>query len=170
MLQFTPFRVETNVPAGELMAVACPFCHAALAVASDLFGKPAACPLCEKRFLVPLPTAAGSLAPILDLAPPAAVQATTLVAPVSDLWSGVTTDAEVSPQTSLTTLPTAATVQGELEFKEPIKTVGYGANAVELHCLTPEEKTARRSRRSMVTLLAGVSILMTIVLLLTRKK
>ena len=168
-LQFSPFRVEINIPAGELMAVACPFCHAALGVASDLFGKPAACPLCEKRFLIPLPTVA-PLAPVPDLAPPVTVATAAPVAPVSDLWSGVTTDAEVSLQTSLTPREPAATGEGELDFKEPIRTVGHGDKAIELHCLTPEEKTARRSRRSIITLLLGVSILMTIVLLLGTKR
>lgn len=44
-------------PAGDecLLAVACPSCHAALAVPGPLVGGAARCPLCTGAFLVPLP-------------------------------------------------------------------------------------------------------------------
>ena len=45
-------------PPPELLAVACPGCHAALAVASPLFGQAAACPVCGAGFLAPVPPAA----------------------------------------------------------------------------------------------------------------
>ena len=40
------------------VAVACPACHAALAVAEELIGGPARCPLCASGFLVPTPNQA----------------------------------------------------------------------------------------------------------------
>lgn len=37
----------------SLLAVACPRCHAAIAVPLTLFGQPAACPICAGGFLAP---------------------------------------------------------------------------------------------------------------------
>jgi hypothetical protein len=45
-------------PPPDLLAVACPGCHAALAVSSPLFGQAAACPVCGAGFLAPMPPAA----------------------------------------------------------------------------------------------------------------
>jgi len=39
----------------SLMAVACPSCNAALAVAADVWGSAAACPLCQTHFTLPHP-------------------------------------------------------------------------------------------------------------------
>lgn len=61
--------------------------------------------------------------------------------------------------------------RSELEFAEPVPATIAGAEGViELRRLKPEEKAARRSRRNAIMLLTGVSILMTIVLLLGTKK
>lgn len=42
---------------GQLLAVACPTCFAAIAVGAELFGRPADCPLCGGGFNVPLKAA-----------------------------------------------------------------------------------------------------------------
>jgi hypothetical protein len=47
--------------------------------------------------------------------------------------------------------------------------VGSGGTLIELHRLTPREKSARRARRNLVMLVLGVSILMAIVLIFGTK-
>ena len=54
----------------------------------------------------------------------------------------------------------------EMQFREPVKTVGHGANEIELRRLTPEEKDARRRRRNIVMLLTGAAILIAIAVVL----
>jgi len=65
-------------------------------------------------------------------------------------------------------LPSA--IQAELAFDEPVKTVGSGDATIPLRRLTPAEKASRRTRRNLVMMLVGVSILMAIVLLLGTKR
>jgi len=65
--------------------------------------------------------------------------------------------------------PAAPQPRGELEFTEPVKMVGSGGTLIELHRLTPREKSARRARRNLVMLVLGVSILMAIVLIFGTK-
>jgi hypothetical protein len=50
----------------------------------------------------------------------------------------------------------------EIQFRDPLKTVGRGPNTIELRRLTPEEKDARRRRRNIVMLLTGAAILIAI--------
>jgi hypothetical protein len=50
----------------------------------------------------------------------------------------------------------------EMQFRDPVKMVGRGPNAIELRRLTPEEKDARRRRRNIVMLLTGAAILIAI--------
>jgi len=74
-----------------------------------------------------------------------------------------------TPQLSATPqLPSA--IQAELAFDEPVTTVGSGDATITLRRLTPDEKASRRTRRNLIMMLAGVSILMAIVLLLGTKR
>jgi len=79
-----------------------------------------------------------------------------------------------SPDLSTPQLPSTANVpsaiQAELAFDEPVTTVGSGDATITLRRLTPAEKASRRTRRNLIMMLAGVSILMAIVLLLGTKR
>lgn len=55
---------------------------------------------------------------------------------------------------------------GDLQFQEPVKTVGRGAARIELRRLTDEERRIRRSRRNLMLLLVGAALLIMIVVLL----
>jgi hypothetical protein len=57
-----------------------------------------------------------------------------------------------------------------MRFRDPVVTVGSGENVVELRRLSPEEKARRRTRRNVIMLLTGLSILMAIVLTLGRAR
>ncbi len=65
--------------------------------------------------------------------------------------------------------PLDAGAAAELEFQEPIRTVGSGDDVVVLRRLSESQKAARRTRRTVVMLVAGVAMLLSIVLLLGRK-
>jgi hypothetical protein len=58
----------------------------------------------------------------------------------------------------------------ELQFQEPVRTVVSGDQVITLRRLTSEEKALRRTRRNIVMMLCGVSILMAIVLLFGTKR
>ena len=153
--QLPPPTFATDPFSATLLAVACPACHGALAVTADLAGHAARCPLCASGFFVPLPEAASI--PAVAAVP---VDAVTAAAPTSS-----STAFPVSFQPS----PAAPQPRGELEFTEPVKMVGSGGTLIELHRLTPREKSARRARRNLVMLVLGVSILMAIVLIFGTK-
>lgn len=61
-------------------------------------------------------------------------------------------------------------MKATLAFDEPVTTVGSGDTTITLRRLTPTEKASRRTRRNLVMMLVGVSILMAIVLLLGTKR
>lgn len=148
------FAPPAGHPAEPLLAVACPSCHGALAVAAGLAGGAARCPLCAGGFLVPLPEPVPAAVPL-----PVPEPGEMPVDPAAE-------SAPVSAQ------PPAAALQprGEWEFQEPVKTIGSGDAVIELHRLTPREKAARRARRNLIMLLLGVSILMAIVLIFGTKR
>jgi hypothetical protein len=58
----------------------------------------------------------------------------------------------------------------ELQFQDPVRTVGSGDQVIALRRLTPEEKAVRRARRNLIMMLTGVSILMAIVFSLGTKR
>jgi hypothetical protein len=136
----TTASADTAVP--SLLAVACPRCHAALSVGIDLVRHAARCPRCGKGFLVPEPR--------VEPAAPAAPR-TGLDAVVSD----------VAPVAAAASHP-------EMQFSEPVQTIETEEGVVELRRLTPEERAARRARRNLVMLLAGMGILVAIVLIFGR--
>ena len=57
---------------------------------------------------------------------------------------------------------------GYVALREPVKTVGTGAEARELHVLSPEEKSRRRLIRNIVMYTVGLTILIVTFMLLTR--
>ncbi|MFM1995842.1 MAG: hypothetical protein RLZZ111_229 [Planctomycetota bacterium] len=164
-------------PAVPLVAVACPSCFAALAVGTDLAGLPADCPLCGGGFRVPpleVPAAARSPASsatsVPDTAPPH--RADRRIEParprdvVPQAMAPASADASVARETTLR----EPQPESELAVREPVRTVGSGDGAIVLRRLSPAERAARRTRRNLVMLVGGVSILLTIVLLLGRKR
>jgi hypothetical protein len=40
--------------------------------------------------------------------------------------------------------------EGLFHFREPVKTVGFGDDAVELRSLTPEEKARKRLKKNLI--------------------
>jgi hypothetical protein len=130
--------------AESLLAVACPRCHAALAVGSDLIGATARCPQCGKAFLVPEPE------PDRPAEPPAR--------------SGL--DALVP---DLPAADAVASANPELQFAEPVEEIETARGVIQLRRLTPQERAARRSRRNLLMLLGGISILTGIVLSFSRR-
>ena len=126
-----------------LLALACPTCFGAMAVGTDLLGKAAECPLCGCGFRVPLTGIADT-------------PSQPAVAP--------------SAASSATEPPARAAPVKELQFQEPVRTVGSGDQVIALRRLTPEEKAVRRARRNLIMMLTGVSILMAIVFSLGTKR
>jgi hypothetical protein len=162
-----------------LVAVACPSCFAALAVGTDLAGLPADCPLCGGGFRVPpleVPAAPRDAMPptraVADAAPGRRPDRTSETARPRDVVPQATAaaapraDLSVAPETSLQ----EPQPESELAVREPMRTVGSGDGAIVLRRLSPAERAARRTRRNLVMLVGGVSILLTIVLLLGRKR
>ena len=159
-----------------LLAVACPACFGAIAVASDLLGQPAECPLCGGGFRVPVagvgdasrqPPAAS---PTPEASPPHRADSLRKQQPSGRPEPATSDLVTVSPQDSLAELQPSAKPAGELQFQEPVRTVVSGDQVITLRRLTPEEKAARRARRNAVMMIAGVSILMAIVLLFGTKR
>lgn len=68
--------------------------------------------------------------------------------------------------TALQPAETATMPTVELQFQQPVKTVGHGANTIELRRLTDEDRRIRRGRRNVLLLLVGAAILMIVVMVL----
>lgn len=85
-------------------------------------------------------------------------------------WSAATAAmagaAACCPQCAATFRVPQPAAAAEMQFRDPVKTVGHGTNAIELRLLTPEEKDARRRRRNIVMLLTGAAILIAIAVFL----
>lgn len=78
--------------------------------------------------------------------------------------------AVVEPATASEALPTLGhppvdAAPGELRFQEPIRTVRVGGEVIEIRRLSPEERRARRLRRTLLMIVVGISILLAIVVL-----
>ena len=165
-----------------LQAVVCPACFGALAVGADLLGRPAECPLCGRGFRVPLPGAvdapqqptSGSPAAGAATPQPRASRRQRRQAMPEEPRHLELTESEPIGQPELAPAlddsQVAAAPAAEMQFQEPVRTVGSGDRVIALRRLTPEEKTSRRARRNLIMLLTGVSILMAIVLLLGTKR
>jgi hypothetical protein len=159
-----------------LLAVACPTCFGAIAVGHELLGQPADCPLCGTGFRVPAQTVA-------DAPRPSPLASSTADAPAPRQETPPRKQRHAPPQqptpsdlaaplpedSAAESMPSPAPA-AELQFQEPVRTVVSGDQVITLRRLTPEEKAARRTRRNLVMMLSGVSILMAIVLLLGTKR
>lgn len=67
--------------------------------------------------------------------------------------------------------PSPEPPRGELDFDEPAsKTIEVSGGVIALRRLTAKEQAARRTRRNLLMLLSGMAILITIVLVLGRKR
>jgi len=160
-----------------LLAVACPTCFGAIAVGTDQLGQAAECPLCGCGFRVPLPTVADAPHQPTVAASAAAGPAMEPPARPKKIRRETTPDSlpprPVSPPASENPFiepQTPAAPVAEMQFQEPVRTVGSGDQVITLRRLTPEEKAVRRARRNLIMMLTGVSILMAIVLLFGTKR
>lgn len=127
-----------------LIAIACPGCSVAVAVGVVFLGQAAECPLCGSGFRVPSPDPGTQQLP-------------------------ATSNVPAAPQLPATPDSPAA-MRPRLAFDEPVTTVSSGDAIIPLRRLTPAEKASRRTRRNLIMMLVGVSILMAIVLLLGTKR
>lgn len=59
--------------------------------------------------------------------------------------------------------------RGELEFREPVRSITVGDSTIELRRLSPEEKRVRRARRNILILIVGAAMLVALVLALGRR-
>ncbi|MFM8890394.1 MAG: hypothetical protein ACKOTB_02015 [Planctomycetia bacterium] len=167
-----------------LLAVACPTCFGMIAVGEELFGEPADCPVCGSGFRVPRQTVSAHPKRPSDPRPADSQprgsadgaanrrsrresprRESTPAAPSSQTGSTPLAGSPAAPEAVADSAP-----GGDYQFREPVRTVGVGDEAVELRRLSPEEKARRRSRRTFIIMLAGVSILLSIVLTLGRKR
>lgn len=167
---------------GGLFVIACPTCFGHVAASAGMAGQPACCPLCAGTFVVPLPQAAPPPPPAARpaeppvareaVAPPQVATRTAALEPAVTEAPPAADDSAVAPPAddpfampALQAGETAPAVIAELRFQEPVKTVGRGANTIELHRLTDEARRIRRGRRNILLLLVGAAILMIIVMI-----
>jgi len=158
-----------------LLALACPTCFGAMAVGTDLLGKAAECPLCGCGFRVPLTGIADTPsqpAAAASAASPAAEQPARPRQHHRQATQNAPPPKPAGPPATEKTFdepPPQAPVK-ELQFQDPVRTVGSGDQVIALRRLTPEEKAVRRARRNLIMMLTGVSILMAIVFSLGTKR
>jgi hypothetical protein len=161
-----------------LFVVACPGCHGAIAATAALAGAAACCPLCAAAFVVPVPEPPAAPVPAAEppsARPAAAERSAPIVAPVTDAGPSGPVDWTETPDSNLSDgLVSQPEPQPEpdreMTFREPVRTVGSGANVIELRRLSPEEKDARRRRRNILMLLTGGAILVLFVLLFNTRR
>jgi hypothetical protein len=178
----------------SLFVVACPACGGWSAATAAMVGESACCPQCAAAFRVPQPAVAPSQSPPVTTASTSVVP--DVVAPAVAASPRNDPRAVPEPSVVPTALPTTPVVaqpvpvepapaaaplstfeipdhvltppapDAEMQFREPVKTVGHGPNTIELRRLTPEEKDARRRRRNIIMLLTGAAILIAIAVVL----
>jgi hypothetical protein len=153
----------------SLFVVACPACGGWSAATAAMAGESACCPACAAAFRVPRPAAAPTQAPPVT-APAAARLPEAAAAPVEPAPAPAPRATESADPLPTFEVPdhglAPAAPATDLQFHEPVKTVGRGPKAIELRRLTPEEKDARRRRRNIVMLLTGAAILIAIAVVL----
>ena len=135
-----------------LFVVACPVCRGQVAATGSICGRDACCPLCANLFRVPFPPAAAT-APRSEAAPPSSASGP---ATLGEDWGGVIE--KLAP-------PRRQPPADEIAFREPVRTVQVRGEVLEIRRLSPEERRARRMRRTLVLIVVGVSILLAIVVL-----
>jgi hypothetical protein len=160
------------------LVVECPECRGAIAVRGDLTYRVARCPLCAAEFLIPKPRRSG----VPDTPTPHMGPAAARSDSPADLVAVPRPDpADESPPepagASLFSLPELAEEPppshgqpaGELAFREPEKTIETPEGTLRLRRLSPEERHARRTRRNVIMLCGGATILFFIVFLFRDK-
>jgi hypothetical protein len=153
--------MTSQIGSTPLFVVACPGCRGWCAAAVSLAGQAAVCPQCAAAFVVPHPAAIP--APIPSPTPAPTPAPTLLEQAAADAPAPSSAATEPLPTFELPdTLLVPGAAPPDLQFREPVKVVGQGPNAIELRRLTPEEKGARRRRRSFIMLLTGAAILIAI--------
>lgn len=188
--------VTTDMAGGE---ACCPTCAAPFTVPEPRIADPVvprAVPPAETRAApsyetpAPAPTASNAAAaatpepvpaadaPSGDAAPglvafeplePGAATATAAAAPAAEPASSPPGPAELIPDAASTTTAAPEAPRGELEFREPVRSITVGDATIELRRLSPEEKQARRTRRNLLILVVGAAILFALVLALGRR-
>lgn len=116
-------------------------------------------PVAEAR-VVPPPAEDASTMPPVAAAPEPLQAADAPAAPRADDPFAMLATIDLHPG------ETALATSAELQFQEPVKKVGHGVNAIELHRLTDEDRRNRRSRRNIMLLMVGAALLMMIVVVL----
>lgn len=156
----------------------CPQCAAAFLVprptASQTPAPPVAAPATTPVPASTAPPVAAAVAPspVASAAPTVSPEPGPQAAPVvmtSTLTSTHISSASAELQPTFEVpdhVHTPAEPAADMQFREPVKMVGRGPNAIELRRLTPEEKDARRRRRNIVILLTGAAILIAIAVVL----
>ncbi len=138
-------------------AVECPGCRANLAATPALAGGPAACPFCQTEFLVPPAVAVeAAAAPVAFAEPPLP---STRRRP-DDAFVLVEADAGELAASE----PTAEA--DPLVFHEPVTTIARGTTDVAIHRLTAADKRTQRAWRTLLILVAGVALLVTLAVFL----
>lgn len=154
------------------IVVECPACRAAIAVRGDLPHRAARCPLCSGDFLIPSPRLsemADRRAPRADTMPDLG-DVRSDEPPSFTLPEPPASPAASDPRTTLPPPEAGERPQGDLAFQEPEKTIETPAGRVRIRRLSPEERHARRTRRNVVMLCGGATILFLIVFFLGRDK
>jgi hypothetical protein len=122
----------------------------------------------------PGPTAAWQTTPLILPTQPVTAEPATAGAPDAMPSETSGQPAAVSPDpASVPVFPIPAAAGGvvpahpQLQFREPVLTVGRHGHEKELRRLSPEERRVRRGRRNIVMLLVGVAVLLVLVLVIS---
>lgn len=161
----------SETDAAQPFAVECPGCHAPIAVAGDLAGHTAACPLCTAVFLVRVPVNDEPALPderllFAEPPPPSTRRRADEKLPITTAVETAPTSAADDEYVRVPPPTPDAGVPRELAFHEPVKTIRSGGAEIELRRLTPEERRARRARRNLLMLVIGAAILVALVVTL----
>lgn len=148
----------------QLFAVACPGCRSTVAVDRGLVGEAARCPLCAADFLVPDP----GPAPPAERVPPStpADRARDVIpAPTASIAAAAPPEA-----TRSRLVPPADDQPGRAPREEPLPhPVGADVEAAPGRRRAKDERSRRRSRRTLVIMIGGITILLALAAMLGRR-
>jgi hypothetical protein len=145
----------------HLFAVACPMCRATVGVDRGLAGEAARCPLCQAGFLVPSP---GPDAPAERPRPPAPTEA----------GGGLAATGATAPAPSVAAEPAVPPiderpVRAAHEETLPRHVGDDAGSPPDRGRRTADERSRRRSRRTLVIMIGGITILLVLAALLGRR-
>jgi hypothetical protein len=148
----------------QLFAVACPGCRATVAVDRGLVGDAARCPLCAAGFLVPDP---GPAPPAERVSPPSPADRAHDVIPAPAASGAAAAPPEAAPARLV---PPADDQPGRAPREEPLPhPVGADVGAAPDRRLAKDERSRRRSRRTLVIMIGGITILLALAATLGRR-